>query len=98
MISMSVLASPIKNYHSTHCKHWWYNFRMGKLSVVSTPIGNLEDITIRALKTLFHVDAILCEDTRHTGLLLSELAKRYGEAFDTVVQSTPKLIPYYDEI
>lgn len=59
------------------------------LYIVATPIGNLEDITLRALNTLFSVQVILAEDTRKTLALLRH--------FQKPGQTIPKLISFYEE-
>jgi 16S rRNA (cytidine1402-2'-O)-methyltransferase len=57
----------------------------GTLSVVAVPIGNLEDITLRALRVLRRADRIACEDTRETGKLLKLLDV-----------AAPRLVSYHD--
>lgn len=65
------------------------------LTIIATPIGNLKDITLRALETLQAVDGVICEDSRRTGLLLHhyqinkplQVLNDYNEA-----QMVPKII------
>ncbi|MFC2160668.1 16S rRNA (cytidine(1402)-2'-O)-methyltransferase, partial [Acidobacteriota bacterium] len=74
--------------------------RFGKLYVVGTPIGNLEDLTIRALKILEDVFAIACEDTRHTRKLLAryEINKKLISYFHPKeAQKTPQIISILKE-
>jgi 16S rRNA (cytidine1402-2'-O)-methyltransferase len=67
---------------------------MGNLYVIATPIGNREDITIRALNLLFEVDVLLCEDTRKTKQLLLYFAQEYSN----ILKQTriPRLVSYFE--
>lgn len=56
------------------------HYPQGALYVVATPIGNLADITLRALHVLQLVDALACEDTRHTQSLLRAYGIEHGSA------------------
>lgn len=65
---------------------------MANLYVVATPIGNLQDISLRAIDTLGLVDFILCEDTRKTAILLRSIAKKFPG-----FKNQAKLVSYYEE-
>lgn len=72
----------------------------GTLYVVSTPIGNLEDITHRAIRILSTVDLILCEDTRRTKILCSHYGintplKSYYSYIET--KRIKEIVPYIKE-
>jgi len=67
---------------------------MSKLYIVATPIGNLGDITLRAIETLKNVDLILCEDTRETKKLLN----KYGISTATLSYHTHSKLAKTDKI
>lgn len=60
---------------------------MATLYIVATPIGNLQDLTFRAVEILKKIEIIACEDTRKTGILLAHI-KREGR---------PTLLSYYEQ-
>jgi len=62
------------------------------LSIVATPIGNMKDITLRAIETLTNAQAIVCEDTRVTGHLLHQLNIPKKELISMHGYSNPKIL------
>ncbi len=68
----------------------------GTLYLIATPIGNLKDITIRAIEKILTVDILLCEDTRVSGKLIENIVNVY-QTLNTESEITkPKLISYHD--
>lgn len=71
---------------------------MGILYIVSTPIGNLQDIGIRAIKILTEIRYIACEDTRKTGFLLGKIRDIYSKLYpDNQIKERPYLISYFEQ-
>ena len=71
---------------------------MGILYIVSTPIGNLQDIGIRAVKVLIETEIIACEDTRKTGVLLKRAREYYSKFFSNENNfKKNRLISYYEQ-
>ncbi len=66
---------------------------LGTLYIVATPIGNMQDITLRAISVLSKVNYIACEDTRKTAFLLKEVNGMQS----TERSSRPFLISYYEQ-
>jgi len=65
-----------------------------KLYVVPTPIGNLKDITLRAIEVLSRVECIICEDTRKTNILLSHYNIKGKKLIPYFAPKEEKKLPY----
>lgn len=63
------------------------------ISIVGTPIGNLQDLSLRQARTIAGADVLLAEDTRSAGILIAEIGKQFG------ISRKPgqKLISYYKD-
>jgi 16S rRNA (cytidine1402-2'-O)-methyltransferase len=71
---------------------------MNKLYIVPTPIGNLKDITLRALEILKEVDYIICEDTRRTNILLNYYDIKNKKLISYFAPKEDQKIPFLLEI
>mgnify|MGYP002336018788 FL=1 len=67
----------------------------GKLFLVSTPIGNIKDLSLRAAETLLNAEYIACEDTRRTSLFLQKIKELFSGIVTDI--NKPTLISYYNE-
>lgn len=70
---------------------------MGTLYIVSTPIGNLQDLSFRAIDILLRAEIIACEDTRHTGILLKYIKDHYSSSEVPIKEVKPTLLSYYEQ-
>lgn len=64
---------------------------MKTLYIIPTPIGNIEDCTLRAIEIIYRLPILLCEDTRKTDILLKKLSEKTGRSYPNV-----QLIPFFE--
>ncbi len=71
-----------------------------KLILVPTPIGNLEDITLRAIRVLRECDVVACEDTRRTGILLKhfEISKPMVRLDQHTIKNARDILAKYENV